>query len=194
MHALRFACRWRSKQTGNARWALIPDYARTVPGAWLLARGLFAESELPGLMPEVRPSFKPLAWMNSAAAKISSNSRLAVSQLESAFYMRNQLLRDSDWASMAHSIELRTPLVDAHLLRRLRPLLAQFEYYPGKALLAGSVQPPLPEAISQRAKTGFGVPMSAWLSSGNLDERGQQSRSWAKRVAAAQRSGASVCD
>ena len=33
------------------------------------------------------------------------------------FYMKNQLLRDSDWASMFHGIELRTPFVDAYLLR-----------------------------------------------------------------------------
>ena len=26
--------------------------------------------------------------------------------------MRNQLLRDADWAGMAHSLEIRTPLVD----------------------------------------------------------------------------------
>ena len=33
--------------------------------------------------------------------------------------MRNQLLRDSDWASMHHSIELRTPYVDSTLLENL---------------------------------------------------------------------------
>ena len=31
--------------------------------------------------------------------------------------MRNQLLRDTDWASMAHALEVRVPLVDAALLR-----------------------------------------------------------------------------
>lgn len=183
--AMRLLCGLVAKYQGNARYAHIPNYARSLPGAWLLSRGLFAESELPGLMPGQLQALKPLAWIETAAVPLSDNPRLAVSQLESAFYMRNQLLRDSDWASMAHSIELRTPLVDAHLLRRLQPLLAQFENYPGKALLAGTVQPSLPLLVTERAKTGFGVPMSAWLGSGNLDERGQQSRSWAKRVAAA---------
>ena len=36
--------------------------------------------------------------------------------LESSLYMRNQLLRDTDWASMAHSLEVRVPLVDVELL------------------------------------------------------------------------------
>jgi asparagine synthase (glutamine-hydrolysing) len=35
--------------------------------------------------------------------------RSAISCLESCWYMRNQLLRDSDWAGMAHSLEIRVP-------------------------------------------------------------------------------------
>jgi len=31
--------------------------------------------------------------------------------------MRNQLLRDADWAGMAHSVEILVPLVDIELLR-----------------------------------------------------------------------------
>lgn len=33
----------------------------------------------------------------------------AISALESTWYMRNMLLRDSDWAGMAHSLEIRVP-------------------------------------------------------------------------------------
>ena len=43
-----------------------------------------------------------------------------VATLEASLYMRNQLLRDTDWASMAHSLEVRVPLVDAELLRTCR--------------------------------------------------------------------------
>ena len=42
-----------------------------------------------------------------------------VATLEASLYMRNQLLRDTDWASMAHSLEVRVPLVDAVLLAKL---------------------------------------------------------------------------
>ena len=48
---------------------------------------------------------------------ISSSQRSIISSLESTFYIVNQLLRDSDWASMDNSIELRTPLVDIDLLK-----------------------------------------------------------------------------
>ncbi len=61
---------------------------------------------------------------------------LALAQIESMAYLRNQLLRDSDCASMDHSVELRTPLVDAHLLDMLTPYLGAFEQFPGKRLLS----------------------------------------------------------
>ena len=40
-----------------------------------------------------------------------------VSLLESKIYMKNQLLRDTDWASMANSIEVRVPFVDYDFLK-----------------------------------------------------------------------------
>ena len=94
---------------------------------------------------------------------LPSDSRLALGQIESMTYMRNQLLRDSDWASMDHSVELRTPLVDAHLLSQVQPLLANFYRFPGKSLLAGAPDRPLPLGVINRKKTGFGIPVSRWL-------------------------------
>ncbi len=36
-----------------------------------------------------------------------------VCALESTHYLRNQLLRDADWAGMAHGVEIRVPLADS---------------------------------------------------------------------------------
>ena len=50
----------------------------------------------------------------TASSRVAATARHGAAQvalLESTRYLRNQLLRDSDWASMAHSVELRTPLV-----------------------------------------------------------------------------------
>ena len=47
----------------------------------------------------------------------------SVSMLESCVYMRNQLLRDSDVFSMAHSLELRVPFVDNLLYSAVLPYL-----------------------------------------------------------------------
>jgi asparagine synthase (glutamine-hydrolysing) len=88
----------------------------------------------------------------------------AVGLLEATFYMRNQLLRDSDWASMGHSLELRTPLVDAALLEILGPYVSGFTGGAGKGMLAQSPRKSLPGSIVNRPKTGFSLPMATWLS------------------------------
>ena len=104
-----------------------------------------------------------------------------VAALESSLYLRNQLLRDMDWASMAHSLEVRVPLVDAHLLRRLAPLIAGLRGR-SKELLAQTPRPPLPEPVRKRRKTGFTLPIKEWLrqETGGRVELGK--RSWARRV------------
>ena len=65
---------------------------------------------------------------------------------------------------MGHSLELRTPLVDAKLLEALGPYVPGFAGGAGKTMLAQSPGRPLPESIINRPKTGFSVPMAKWLS------------------------------
>jgi asparagine synthase (glutamine-hydrolysing) len=113
---------------------------------------------------------------------------LALGQIESCTYLRNQLLRDSDWASMDHSVELRTPLVDAWLLRDVQPLLGAFEQFSNKRLLAEAPARPLPEALINRAKTGFGIPTQTWLKQMSMvgdggGGGGGPSNAWARAVA-----------
>ena len=87
----------------------------------------------------------------------------AVHVMESSQYMRNQLLRDADWASMAHSLELRVPLVDA----RLRRAFAAADFEPararGKAEVVRLAAPELPAALWDRPKSGFSIPVLRWI-------------------------------
>jgi asparagine synthase (glutamine-hydrolysing) len=98
-------------------------------------------------------------------------------------YLRNQLLRDSDWASMHHSVELRTPLVDAQLLLNLQPYLNAFPKFPKKSLLANAPENPLPMAVRNRPKTGFSIPVYQWMSEITQQHRGTKPAAWAKFVA-----------
>ena len=101
--------------------------------------------------------------VENLSGTLAADPRLALGQIESTTYLRNQLLRDSDWASMDHSVELRTPLVDAWLLHQLSPLLPAFARFPNKALLAGAPAKPLPGEVIRRPKTGFGIPVGSGL-------------------------------
>jgi hypothetical protein len=51
---------------------------------------------------------------------------------------RNQLLRDADWAGMAHGVEIRLPLVDTTLLETLAPVIGQISPGAGKVALAAA--------------------------------------------------------
>jgi asparagine synthase (glutamine-hydrolysing) len=113
----------------------------------------------------------------------SDNGR--VSTLETCNYMRNQLLRDTDWASMAHSIEIRVPLVDFTLLQAIAPRIASLKPGDGKTLLANAPAIPVPAEIVARPKTGFGIPVGDWLR-GEVEHREDRrtSRRWAHVVEA----------
>jgi asparagine synthase (glutamine-hydrolysing) len=89
--------------------------------------------------------------------------------------MRGQLLRDADWAGMAHGVEIRTPLVDATLFRQVGR--GGFT----KRQMAETPLKPLPHEVLNRPKSGFFVPVQEWL---GARERGL--RGWAREVYASQ--------
>src|SRR5206468_4792650 len=137
-------------------------------GAYLMKRGLFLPEELPSLLgddvaEEGLRRLEPLDRIREAITPDPGTAFARVAALESALYMRNQLLRDIDWASMAHSLEVRVPLVDAFLLREVAPAVFTGRRRDGKQLLARSPRTPLPPAILTRRKTGFTLPIRDWL-------------------------------
>jgi len=93
-----------------------------------------------------------------------------VSYLESCYYMRNQLLRDSDVFSMAHSIELRVPFVDHLLYEAVLPYLddAYDKNFP-KRMLVEAVGD-IPDEIVHRPKMGFTFPFEDWIRNGQLKD------------------------
>jgi asparagine synthase (glutamine-hydrolysing) len=144
------------------------EYGGTIPGAYMLKRALFMPWELPQLLPSdlVREGLARLMPERSLQNLLDPTPRnpwAQVAVLETGQYMRNQLLRDTDWASMAHGLEVRVPLVDHVLLGRLAPSLAHVRHVHGKTWLASSPHLPLPAAVVTRPKTGFSTPIAQWL-------------------------------
>jgi len=167
--ARRVAQPWIGRLT-SPKYAGVLEYGGTVPGTYLLRRALYMPWELPALIGAdlARAGLAELDTLHRLEETVRgmTTDRLRVSALETTWYMRNQLLRDADWAGMAHSLEIRTPLVDIDLLREVAPLLAATEP-PGKRDLALTPATPLPPAILDRPKTGFSIPVRSWLQNGN---------------------------
>ena len=80
---------------------------------------------------------------------------------------------------MAHSLEVRVPLVDAFLLRKIAPAILATGSRNGKDLLAASPRRPLPAAILDRKKTGFAVPIRTWLGHDHDSKKQFGGRPWA---------------
>ncbi len=191
----------RTVSPGRPKLAGLLRYGRTLPGAYFLRRGLFLPEELPGLLgrhlaeevaEEGLRRYDPLALTPDAARVLAANGRdnghvrdpwLAVHELETARYMRNQLLRDSDWASMAWSVELRVPLVDAWLTARLAAAGFEPARSEGKAAFVRRAAPELPPALWTRPKSGFYIPVAEWMQPELAARRpGERSRWLALRV------------
>jgi asparagine synthase (glutamine-hydrolysing) len=159
------------------------EFGGSYAGAYLLRRGLFMPWELDQVLePDVvRKGLRRLAPLQLIACALDPRPRSAharVATLEASLYMRNQLLRDTDWASMAHSLEVRVPLVDAFLLRKAAPaVLATARTAAPKASLALSPSRPLPAGAVSRVKTGFTTPIDGWLQAGGV----QKSRTTTRR-------------
>lgn len=167
-------------------------------GAYMLRRGLYMPWELDRLLDsdtvrEGLAALRPLDRVREAITPCPSTAFAKVATLESSLYMRNQLLRDTDWASMAHGLEVRVPLVDATLLARIAALGPPPAAMP-KAGLARAPRRALPEAVVRRSKTGFVVPTGSWIAAenkraapsapGGRSRKGIDSRAWARRVLA----------
>lgn len=157
---------WFAKFRSQPKLAGLPMFMDSVEGAYFLSRSLFLPGELPAVMGTEMAVEGLQRLYGSPPGMARAEARdgaAAVGLLESTHYLRNQLLRDSDWASMGHSLELRTPLVDARLLETLGPYVSGFAHGAGKTMLARSPQRPLPDSVINRPKTGFGLPMAKWL-------------------------------
>src|SRR5205823_4040876 len=92
-------------------------------------------------------------------------SATAINYLEMKRYMHDQLLRDTDVFSMAHSIEARVPYLDHVLVERLwntAPGL-KLDKALNKPLLVRAVDDPSVFAAGARPKRGFTFPMARWM-------------------------------
>jgi asparagine synthase (glutamine-hydrolysing) len=87
-------------------------------------------------------------------------------------YLPDDLAVKIDRASMAHSIEARSPLLDTAVIELMNrvPAREKVGFRQVKPVLRRAFEPLLPEATWRRAKHGFGAPVDDWFS-GSLGDR-----------------------
>jgi asparagine synthase (glutamine-hydrolysing) len=135
-------------------------------GEYLLLRGLFSARSIADLLG------CSLEYVGQILHNISSHyicgnleNGNRISWLETNYYMQNQLLKDSDYMSMWHGLEIRMPFLDKELMM-LTALIAEnvkFKKAIPKYLLVRPFENELPEEIWKRKKQGFTFPFEGWL-------------------------------
>ena len=87
---------------------------------------------------------------------------VGLQELDIETYLPDDLLLKADIASMAHSLELRSPFLDRDVLQ-VGLSLGEPARRHGKQALRRAFEADLPPEILTRKKTGFGIPLAAWF-------------------------------
>ena len=103
---------------------------------------------------------------NRHAACAGTDDPLALIQyLDLKTYLVGDINTKVDRASMAHSLEVREPLMDHELVEWLATLPSRYKIQgqEGKHLFKKAMEPHLPNDVLYRPKMGFSVPLARWF-------------------------------
>lgn len=110
------------------------------------------------------------AWATGGAADPQHAHVAAALQYFTDQYLRCGILPKVDHASMFNSLEVRSPFLDAEVAAfacRL-PQAAKFSGSVGKRLVRQAARGLIPDAVIDRPKQGFAVPIGTWFRQGRL--------------------------
>ncbi|HJP98334.1 MAG TPA: asparagine synthase-related protein, partial [Rhodanobacteraceae bacterium] len=119
--------------------------------------------------------YSAIEVFRSHAARAPTDHPLSLAQyLDFKTYLPGDILTKVDRASMAHSLEVRVPLLDHRLVGWASSLPPEMKLRngTGKYVFKKMLEPDLPHEVLYRRKMGFGVPLSAWFR-GPLEQRVQ---------------------
>lgn len=132
--------------------SVVPDYLRSR----LLSEGL--RRELQG--------YSAVQVLREHADRVRDFDALSLVQyVDFKTYLCGDILTKVDRASMAHSLEVRVPMLDHRFLEWAVALPPQLKLNgsSGKYVLKKALEPHLPHDVLYRPKMGFAVPLATWF-------------------------------
>lgn len=111
------------------------------------------------------PLVSPEAWDDGRSDVAGLEFAEQMMLWDSTGYLPNDILTKVDRASMAHSLEVRAPLLDSRIFDFVwgLPLDYKIRGGTGKWLLREVLKRHVPASLFERPKQGFSVPVGAWL-------------------------------
>ena len=136
-------------------------------GEYLLRRGVYTPRQVAAILnctaEEVN---KIISRVDVSGAGLLQDARDVISWGEQHLYMQNQLLKDTDFMSMWHGVEVRVPFLDKQLMQAVHSIAPSVKYdrVIKKHLLIKAFADILPKEIYERKKQGFAFPLEKWIS------------------------------
>jgi asparagine synthase (glutamine-hydrolysing) len=176
----RMAARQLARVSGREALAAAPDWLESgFLSRYLRTRTLFSEDAKHALYLGDLESSKDIDspsidLLRPYFIECERDPIVRVTRLELKSYLAHMLLRDTDVMSMAHSLEVRVPLIDHKLVEFATriPAVMKLGRFPGlafggrtKLVLTDCLTDVLPMDIIRRRKHGFHMPVGAWLRS-----------------------------
>jgi asparagine synthase (glutamine-hydrolysing) len=126
----------------------------------------------PALKRELKDYSVDTVFAEHAANSPTDDPLSLIQYLDMKTYLVGDILTKVDRASMAHSLEVRVPLLDHPMAEWAAglPREQKLRASEGKYVLKKAFEPLLPEEVLYRPKMGFGVPLANWFR-GPLKER-----------------------
>jgi asparagine synthase (glutamine-hydrolysing) len=107
------------------------------------------------------------SWLSNFGIfkKLSANSLQKDADLNIKLWLENDSNVKVDRASMAFSVEVRSPFLDYRIIEFARTLPVSYRYLPGnkKRILRDILKEYIPEEVFNQPKKGFAVPIGAWI-------------------------------
>ena len=131
--------------------------------AYRFVRGLFPPAEVSALLGPAPDESRSAP--NDLPGRGRESLRETLAALDLRHYLGDQLLRDGDVMSMAHSVELRVPYLDHRLVELVVSLPddVKLDGRRPKPLLLDALGGRIPREVWDRPKMGFTFPMARWM-------------------------------
>jgi asparagine synthase (glutamine-hydrolysing) len=134
-------------------------------GEYLFLRGFFTPNAISKIIgkpiKDVNHLFENFP-LDKSINNLNGEERAA--WFESNLFMKNQLLKDTDFMSMSHGVEVRVPFLDQQFITTVAAISNEYRFLNRpKGLLINAFKNILPKAIWDRPKMGFTFPLHTWF-------------------------------
>jgi len=132
---------------------------------YLLLRGLFSVDTTARILGTSEKRVKDVLKKVYLENSYGVSPKNFVSLLESNLYMKDQLLKHTDFMSMWHSVETRVPFLDKDFMKFVFSVNENIKFKNGakKFLLLKAFENLLPVEIGNKEKMGFTFPFHIWM-------------------------------